>query len=48
MALIAMPGPSDNERVTQRKANRRLGLALASVALVFFLGFMAKMILLSH
>ena len=27
----------------QRKANRRLGLILASVALVFALGFMAKM-----
>ena len=29
----------------QRKANRRLGLILASVALVFGLGFMAKIIL---
>jgi hypothetical protein len=29
----------------QRKANRRLGWALASVALVFALGFMAKMVL---
>lgn len=26
----------------QRKANLRLGLILASVALVFFLGFIAK------
>jgi hypothetical protein len=29
----------------QRKANRRLGLILASVAAVFALGFMAKMVL---
>jgi hypothetical protein len=32
----------------QKKGNRRLGLILASVALVFFFGFMAKMILLSR
>ena len=32
----------------QRKANRRLGLILASVALVFALGFVAKMVLLTH
>jgi hypothetical protein len=30
----------------QRKANRRLGLILASVALAFALGFMAKLVLL--
>jgi hypothetical protein len=30
----------------QRKANRRLGLILASIALVFALGFVAKMVLL--
>jgi hypothetical protein len=29
----------------QRKANRRLGLILASIAVAFALGFMAKMIL---
>ena len=29
----------------QRKSNRRLGLILASVALMFGLGFMAKIIL---
>jgi hypothetical protein len=29
----------------QRKANRRLGLILASIALVFALGFAAKMVL---
>ena len=30
----------------QKKNNVRLGLILASVALVFFVGFMVKMILL--
>jgi hypothetical protein len=30
----------------QKKNNRRLGLILASIALVFFLGFMVKMVLL--
>lgn len=32
----------------QKKANLRLGLILASVAAVFFVGFMVKMILLSR
>jgi hypothetical protein len=35
-----MPLPEE-----QRKANRRLGLILASIALVFALGFVAKMVL---
>ena len=30
----------------QKKANLRMGLILASVAAVFFVGFMAKMIIL--
>ncbi|MFM6985171.1 MAG: cytochrome oxidase small assembly protein [Hydrogenophaga sp.] len=30
----------------QKKSNRRLGLILASVALVFFMGFVGKMVLL--
>lgn len=30
----------------QKKSNRRLGLILGSVALIFFLGFMARMVLL--
>jgi hypothetical protein len=30
----------------QKKQNQRLGLVLASVALVFFLGFVGKMVLL--
>ncbi|EJL90503.1 hypothetical protein PMI15_00319 [Polaromonas sp. CF318] len=32
----------------QKKSNLRLALILASVALVFFVGFMAKMIFLAH
>jgi len=32
----------------QKKNNRRLGLILASVALVFFLGFLARMVLVGH
>ena len=30
----------------QKQRNRRLGLILASIAIVFFLGFLAKMVLL--
>jgi hypothetical protein len=30
----------------QKKSNARLGLILATVAAVFFLGFMARMVLL--
>lgn len=32
----------------KRKANRRLGLILLSIALVFGLGFVTKMVLLAH
>ena len=32
----------------QKKANRRTGLILASVAVAFFFGFMARMVLLQH
>ena len=32
----------------QRKNNLRLGLILASIAVVFFVGFMVKMAVLSH
>lgn len=32
----------------QKKSNLRLALILASVAVVFFAGFMAKMIFFSH
>ena len=30
----------------QKKSNRRMGLILASIAVVFFIGFMARMIFL--
>ena len=32
----------------QKKNNRKMGLILASIAVVFFLGFMAKMYVLSR
>lgn len=32
----------------QKKSNLRLGLILASIAVVFFVGFMAKMIYLAR
>ena len=32
----------------QKKKNRRMALVLATIALVFFLGFMARMVLLGH
>jgi hypothetical protein len=32
----------------QKKSNLRLGLSLASLAVVFFVGFMIKMVLLGH
>jgi hypothetical protein len=32
----------------QKKHNLRTGLILASVALVFFVGFIVKMVVLSH
>lgn len=35
-------------RPEQKKANTRLGLILASIAAVFFFGFVAKMYLLGH
>jgi len=31
-----------------KKNNRKMGLILASIAVVFFLGFMAKMYVMSH
>lgn len=33
----------DDRKAQQRTANRRLGLILLSVAVVFFLGFFVKM-----
>lgn len=32
----------------QKKANLKLGIILGSVALVFFAGFIAKVLLLNH
>jgi hypothetical protein len=32
----------------QKKSNLRMALVLASIAAVFFIGFMVKMFLLSH
>jgi hypothetical protein len=32
----------------QKKANLRLALILASIAAVFFIGFIAKMVFLGH
>jgi hypothetical protein len=32
----------------QKKSNLRLGLSLASVAVVFFIGFIIKMVVLGH
>lgn len=32
----------------QKRSNRRMALVLASIALVFFVGFMVKMIMLTH
>ena len=32
----------------QKKNNRRMGLILASIAVVFFIGFFVKIALLSH
>ncbi len=32
----------------QKKNNRRMALVLASIAAVFFIGFVAKMVLLTH
>jgi hypothetical protein len=36
------------EQDDRSKANRRLGLILASIAVAFFIGFMAKMVLLGR
>ena len=41
-----MPAPMADNDDERRKGNLRLALILASVAVVFFLGFVAKMVLL--
>nr|WP_315597612.1 cytochrome oxidase small assembly protein [uncultured Cupriavidus sp.] len=39
--------PSQLQRqASQKAANRRLGLIMLSIAMVFFLGFVAKMVFL--
>jgi hypothetical protein len=40
---MQVPAMRDDDR---KKSNLRLALILASVALVFFVGFMAKMVLM--
>jgi len=40
---MQVPAMRDDDR---KKSNLRLALILASVALVFFIGFMAKMVLM--
>jgi hypothetical protein len=39
---------ANNIKPEQKKNNLRLALILASVAVVFFVGFMAKMVFLGH
>jgi hypothetical protein len=42
--VMTMSSPSD----PRRKANFRLALVLASVAIVFFVGFVAKIVVLGR
>lgn len=44
--MAALTGATAMKSPEQKKNNLRLGLILASVALVFFLGFMGKMMYL--
>lgn len=47
MADPACPDPLETAMSTdQKKQNTRLGLILASVAVVFFIGFVGKIVLL--
>jgi hypothetical protein len=32
----------------QKKSNRRMGLTLASIALLFFVGFIVRMVVIGH
>jgi len=43
-----MPTPHEPHQPSQRQANARLAWILASAALVFALGFVAKIWLFSH
>ena len=38
----------DKDKAGLRKSNLRMALVLASIALVFFLGFIGKMVFLNH
>jgi len=47
--LLNSPAQVDTQimlTTEQKKKNQRLGIALASIAVIFFLGFLAKMALL--
>ena len=46
--MAAVNAADDRPTAQQRKANVRLALVLASVALVFFVGFVAKLVLLGR
>ena len=46
--MNALNVADDSSTAQQRKANLRLALVLASVALVFFVGFVAKLVLLGR
>lgn len=43
-----MQVPVNHSPALERRRNLRLGLILASVALTFFVGFIVKIVLLSH
>ena len=46
MQIEQQPGQNSDQSNDQRRANVKTGLILASVALVFFVGFVVKMFLL--
>lgn len=46
--MNAVTVASDRSTEQQRKSNVRLALVLASVALVFFVGFVTKIVLLGR
>lgn len=48
MTALSTQSPRAMTPEERKKSNRRLGLILASVALVFFLGFIAKMVWLGR
>ena len=48
MNTVTVTVPGDRSGAQQRKSNVRLALVLASVALVFFVGFVTKIVLFSR